>query len=121
MARLLILLALVLPFAATAQQGYPSKPIKMIIPLAAASAVDNAARIVTQKMSASMGQQIVIENIPGAAGQIGTDRVAKIQCVIGHAIWKGLAVNIYRTMLLCHIEIVNLAGLFAWYGHIIDV
>jgi tripartite-type tricarboxylate transporter receptor subunit TctC len=60
-----------------AQQGYPSKPIRMIVPLAAASAVDNAARIVTTKMSANMGQQIVIENMPGAAGQIGADRVAK--------------------------------------------
>jgi tripartite-type tricarboxylate transporter receptor subunit TctC len=62
---------------AAAQQGYPNKPIKMIIPLAAASAVDNAARIVTQRMSASMGQQIVVENIPGAAGLIGTGNVAK--------------------------------------------
>ena len=61
---------------AAAQQGYPNKPIRMIIPLAAASAVDNAARIVTQKMSASMGQQIVVENIPGAAGLIGTKNVA---------------------------------------------
>jgi tripartite-type tricarboxylate transporter receptor subunit TctC len=61
---------------AAAQQGYPGKPIRMIIPLAAASAVDNAARIVTQKMSANMGQQIVIENIPGAAGLIGTKNVA---------------------------------------------
>jgi tripartite-type tricarboxylate transporter receptor subunit TctC len=60
-----------------AQPGYPAKPIKMIIPLAAASAVDNAARIVTQKMSANMGQQIVVENIPGAAGLIGAGNVAK--------------------------------------------
>jgi tripartite-type tricarboxylate transporter receptor subunit TctC len=64
------------PFT-SAQQGYPNKPIRMIVPLAAASAVDNAARIVTTKMSANMGQQIVIENMPGAAGQIGADRVAK--------------------------------------------
>ncbi len=75
--RILIWLALALPFAANAQQGYPSKPIRMIIPLAAASAVDNAARIVTQKMSANMGQQIVVENIPGAAGLIGTQQIAK--------------------------------------------
>jgi tripartite-type tricarboxylate transporter receptor subunit TctC len=60
-----------------AQQGYPNKPIRMIVPLAAASAVDNAARIVTTKMAANMGQPIVIENQPGAAGQIGADRVAK--------------------------------------------
>jgi tripartite-type tricarboxylate transporter receptor subunit TctC len=49
----------------------------MIVPLAAASAVDNAARIVTTKMSSNMGQQVVIENMPGASGQIGADRVAK--------------------------------------------
>lgn len=67
----------IVPFAAIAQPGYPGKPIRMIIPLAAASAVDNAARIVTQKMSANMGQQIVVENIPGAAGLIGTERVAR--------------------------------------------
>ncbi len=73
---LFLALAVALPFAAGAQP-YPNKPIRMIVPLAAASAVDNAARIVTQKMAASMGQQITIENLPGAAGQIGTERVAK--------------------------------------------
>jgi tripartite-type tricarboxylate transporter receptor subunit TctC len=71
-----VLLAALLP-ALAAAQGYPNKPIRMVVPLAAASAVDNAARIVTTKMSQNMGQQIVIENMPGAAGQIGADRVAK--------------------------------------------
>src|SRR5712671_787987 len=70
-------LAALLPLAAWSQPGYPGKPIKMIVPLAAASAVDNAARIVAQKMSSNMGQQIVIENVPGAAGLIGTAQVAK--------------------------------------------
>jgi tripartite-type tricarboxylate transporter receptor subunit TctC len=60
-----------------AQNAYPNKPIKLIVPLAAGSAVDNAARIVVQKMSADMGQGIVIENLLGAAGAIGADRVAK--------------------------------------------
>lgn len=59
------------------QSAYPNKPIKMIVPLAAGSAVDNAARIVVQKMSAQMGQGIVIENVLGAAGAIGADKVAK--------------------------------------------
>ncbi|HYT98562.1 MAG TPA: tripartite tricarboxylate transporter substrate binding protein [Casimicrobiaceae bacterium] len=62
---------------ASAQTNYPNKPIHMIVPLAAASAVDNAARIVTQRMSINMGQQIVIENMPGASGLIGAERVAK--------------------------------------------
>ena len=60
-----------------AQSAYPNRPIKMIVPLAAASAVDNAARIVAEKMASNMGQQIVVENQPGAAGLIGADRVAK--------------------------------------------
>jgi tripartite-type tricarboxylate transporter receptor subunit TctC len=66
-----------LPLAAAAQSGYPGRPIRMIIPLAAASAVDNAARIVAQQMSINMGQQIVVENQAGAAGLIGADHVAK--------------------------------------------
>jgi len=74
--RLLAVLACALPIAVAAQ-AYPAKPIRMIIPLAAASAVDNAARIVTQKMAANMGQPIVVENVPGAAGLIGTGLVAK--------------------------------------------
>ena len=62
---------------AFAQSAYPNKPIRMIVPLAAGSAVDNAARIVAQKMGQNMGQAIVIENQPGAAGLIGAGNVAK--------------------------------------------
>ena len=60
-----------------AQGSYPNKPIRMIIPLAAGSAVDNAARVLTQKMSLGLGQNIVIENITGSSGLIGAERVAK--------------------------------------------
>jgi tripartite-type tricarboxylate transporter receptor subunit TctC len=63
-------LVLILSSSALAQT-YPVRPIKMIVPLAAASAVDVAARIVTQKMADNMGQQIVIANQPGASGLIG--------------------------------------------------
>jgi tripartite-type tricarboxylate transporter receptor subunit TctC len=73
-ARLAALCLAVLPLAASA---YPDKPIRVIVPLAAASAVDNAARIVAAKMSTNMGQQVVIENQPGASGLIGAERVAK--------------------------------------------
>ncbi len=76
--RALASLLAMLPLAcALAQTAYPSKPIRMIVPLAAGSAVDNAARIVTQKMALNMGQGIVIENQAGASGLIGADRVAK--------------------------------------------
>jgi tripartite-type tricarboxylate transporter receptor subunit TctC len=63
--------------AAAAQAGYPAKPILMLVPLQAASAVDNSARLVAQKMSENMGQTVVVENQPGAAGLIGTERLAK--------------------------------------------
>ena len=73
-----VLLASLLASTLAAAQGtYPNKPIKMIVPLAAGSAVDNAARIVAERMSRNMGQNIVIENQPGAAGLIGAGNVAK--------------------------------------------
>jgi tripartite-type tricarboxylate transporter receptor subunit TctC len=56
---------------------WPNKPIRFIVPLAAGSAVDNAARIVAEKVSRNLGQGIVIENQPGAAGLIGAGNVAK--------------------------------------------
>ena len=71
--------ALALSISATASfaQSYPTKPIRMVIPLAAGSAVDNAARVLTQKMAEGLGQAIVIENVPGSSGLIGAERVAR--------------------------------------------
>ena len=74
----LVGLACLLSASVQAQSGgYPQKPIKLIVPLAAGSAVDNAARIVMQKVATNMGTGIAIENQAGAAGLIGADRVAK--------------------------------------------
>jgi len=67
-------LAVALPCVA---QQYPSRPILMLMPLQAGSAVDVMIRIVAQKMSENMGQQIPIENQPGAAGSIGAERVKR--------------------------------------------
>ena len=67
--------ALALPVQA--QDGYPNTPIRMIVPLAAGSAVDVAARLLAQKMSVNMGQTVIVENIVGAAGIIGASQVSK--------------------------------------------
>src|SRR5947207_13439395 len=76
----LVLALLFLPAPqASAQTSYPDRPIKMIVPLAAASAVDVAARIVTQKMADNMGQQFVILNLPGASGLIGAEQLARAE------------------------------------------
>jgi tripartite-type tricarboxylate transporter receptor subunit TctC len=58
-------------------QSYPAKAIRLIVPYAPAGGTDTVARALAQKMTESMGQQIVIENRTGANGIIGTDLVAK--------------------------------------------
>ncbi len=70
------LLAAVAGFSAQAQQ-YPGKPILIILPLGAGSASDVAVRTLAERMSASLKQQVIVENQPGAAGLIGTERAAK--------------------------------------------
>jgi len=70
-------LALLAPFAVQAQAGYPSKPIRVIVPFAAGSTTDIIARAISDKMSQSMGQQLVIENRGGASGTIGQALVAQ--------------------------------------------
>ncbi len=65
---------LVLPCAA---QTYPAKPILLVMPLQAGSAVDAMIRIVAQKMGDNLGRAIVIENQPGAAGMIGAERLKR--------------------------------------------
>ncbi|AOB33329.1 hypothetical protein AKI39_02155 [Bordetella sp. H567] len=62
--------------AQQARAAYPERPITMIIPLAAASAVDNVARLVAQEMGKILNQSVIVENLPGAAGAIGANRVA---------------------------------------------
>src|SRR4030081_2668550 len=70
-------LTLVVSSGVLAQPVYPDRPIKMIVPLAAASAVDGAARIGTQKMADKMAQQFVIMNQPGASGLLGAEQRAR--------------------------------------------
>jgi tripartite-type tricarboxylate transporter receptor subunit TctC len=58
-------------------QGYPNRPIKVVVPYAAGGLPDTMARLVGQKMGDAMGQQMVIENRSGAGGIVGTNDVAK--------------------------------------------
>lgn len=68
---------LALSLSAAWAQGYPSKPVKLIVPFAPGGFTDVVARILGQKLSTSMGQQFIIENKAGAGSIIGTDFVAK--------------------------------------------
>jgi len=70
-------LAAVLGLSATAQaQNFPDRPITMIIPFAAGGPTDVLGRVVAQRMSEILGQQVVVENVGGAGGQTGARRVA---------------------------------------------
>ena len=75
-------LALVVAFAgATLAQAqvYPSRPVTMIVPFPAGGPIDATGRIVAEGMRASLGQPVIIENVSGASGSIGTGRVARAE------------------------------------------
>ena len=68
---------LALAGAAFAQAGYPSRPVTLVVPFPPGGGTDTGARLIAQKLSTRWGQQVVVENKGGAAGQIGADLVAK--------------------------------------------
>jgi tripartite-type tricarboxylate transporter receptor subunit TctC len=92
MKKLLLSALLALPLYAQAQ-AYPNKPIRWVVPYPGGGITDVVTRVVTQKMSASLGQPIVVDNRPGANSILGTDIVAKappdgysiVTVIAGHA------------------------------------
>jgi tripartite-type tricarboxylate transporter receptor subunit TctC len=66
-------------FPALAQDTYPSRPVRMIVPLSAGGSADVIPRIVADKLTAKFGQPFVVENRPGATGGVGAEMVAKAE------------------------------------------
>ncbi|WP_425261437.1 Bug family tripartite tricarboxylate transporter substrate binding protein [Rubrivivax sp. RP6-9] len=75
--RLAIASAALLCTGAAFAQAWPSKPIRAVVPFAAGSATDQIGRAFAEKMAATLGQPIVVDNKPGANGMLGADIVAK--------------------------------------------
>ena len=58
-------------------QTYPTRPVRIIVPFSPGGAVDGPMRVIAQELGKRLGQQVVVENKPGAGATIGTDAVAK--------------------------------------------
>jgi tripartite-type tricarboxylate transporter receptor subunit TctC len=71
-----VFVALLAFTASSAAQDYPTKPVTMIIPFAAGGPTDVLGRVMAQRMSELLGQQVVVENVGGAGGMTGSKRVA---------------------------------------------
>jgi tripartite-type tricarboxylate transporter receptor subunit TctC len=69
--------AMMLSIAGAAAQTYPSRPITFVTPFPPAGALDTLGRVLAESMQRSLGQPVVVENVPGANGSIGTARVVR--------------------------------------------
>jgi tripartite-type tricarboxylate transporter receptor subunit TctC len=102
-AALIVLSLVLLPALACGQATYPSRPVRMIVPFAPGGASDVVARIIGPKLADILGQQIIVENRPGASGNIGMEAAARA-APDGHTIYLGnigtIAINpaIFRNL-----------------------
>lgn len=75
--RLAIVSAFTLTATSALAQQYPTRPITMIVPFTAGGITDNVARVIGAKLSENLGQQVIIENKPGAGGALATEQAAR--------------------------------------------
>ena len=92
--------------AAPAQDKYPSKPIRVIVPFSAGSATDIVPRAIFERMTADLGQSLVVENRGGAGGTLGAAAVAKAEpdgyTLLAHSAAHSVAPSIYPELSLRH-------------------
>lgn len=83
-------------------QGYPERSITMVVPFAAGGPTDTVGRLVAERMSQELGQQIVIENVGGAGGTLGAGQVAEAEAdgytVLLHHIGMATSPSLYREL-----------------------
>ena len=111
--------ALVLLAGTASAQTYPDRTITMIVPFAAGGPTDTVARLIAEPMTASLGQQVIVENVGGAGGTLGARRVATAEpdgyTLLLHHIGQATSASLYRKLPY------NPADAFAPIGLITDV
>jgi len=94
--------ALTLASTAAFAEGYPNKPITMLVPFAAGGPTDTVARVTAQSMGKALGQTIIVENATGAGGTIATARAARAEpdgyTILIHHIGISTAATLYRKL-----------------------
>lgn len=96
-------LCLLLTTTSHAQQAFPTKPIRLIVPNPPGGATDVLARVMSEELAAPLGQPVVVEYRPGASGTIGSNLVAKATpdgytLVMGHAASHATSPSMYRNL-----------------------
>src|SRR5437762_4933245 len=99
-----LLFCMVAPFAAVAQDNYPAKPVKVIVPYSPGGATDIIARIVAQRLTESLKESFIVENRPGANGNIALEATAKAAAdgytlLVGNVSTNAINENIYADQL----------------------
>lgn len=83
-------------------QDYPERQVTMIVPFSAGGPTDTVARLVAERMSADLGQQVIVENVGGAGGTLGAGQVAKAEpdgyTVLLHHIGMATSATLYRSL-----------------------
>src|SRR5687768_17369672 len=84
-------------------QGYPNRPIRMIAAFPTGGGTDIVTRVIAQKLGEALGQQVVVDNRPGAAGNIGTETVARATpdgytLGMGNSASLGINASLYKNL-----------------------
>jgi len=101
--------------SAALAQGYPERQITMVIPFAAGGPTDTVGRLIAERMSADLGQQVIVENVGGAGGTLGAGQVATAEAdgytVLLHHIGMATAPTLYRNLPFNPVEAFDPVGL----------
>lgn len=98
-----------------AAQGYPERTITMVVPFSAGGPTDTVGRLIAEKMSADLGQQIIVENVGGAGGTLGAGQVAAAEAdgytILLHHIGMATSATLYRNLAYKPLEAFEYVGL----------